>query len=142
MNQYLRAGKLLVDRLPQADIYSRCAVGLGQYELKWGTLVYMVNVDEIRYGPALNELAFVTQRADRSMTMHQRTSGYSMEDYSYAGDADPSVNPTPIPTDGLLFKLAVCVGALYDRMFGGIMPDSDPIESPDPDFPFAGYCGI
>ncbi|MCH8279720.1 MAG: hypothetical protein J4N84_12680 [Chloroflexi bacterium] len=53
-----------------------------------------------------------------------------MEDHSYDGDADPSANP--IPTDGLLFKLAVCIGGLSDRLFGGVVPDSDAVESPDP----------
>ncbi len=65
-----------------------------------------------------------------------------MEDHSYDGDADPSANPTPIPTDGLLFKLAVCIGGLYDRLFGGTVRDSDPVESEDHDYLLDWYCGI
>ena len=65
-----------------------------------------------------------------------------MGDHSYDGDADPSANPTPIPTDGLLFKLAVCIGGLYVRLFGSPVADSDPVESPDTVYPFEEYCGI
>ena len=74
--------------------------------------------------------------------MYQKTSSYSAGDHSHDGDADASINPTPVPTDGLLFKLAVCMGGLYDRLLGGIVPDSDPIESPDPDDLSGWYCGI
>ena len=65
-----------------------------------------------------------------------------MEDHSYDGDADPPANPTPIPRDGLLFMLAVYIGGLFDRLFWGTGPDGDPIESPMPDYPFDGYCGL
>ena len=77
-----------------------------------------------------------------SLSSTQRTSDYSVGDHSYDADADPSANPTPIPTDGLWFKLAVWIGGLYDRLFGGAVPDSDPVESPDPGYPFDWSCGI
>ena len=65
-----------------------------------------------------------------------------MKDHYYDGDSGPSANPTPIPTDGLLFKLAVCIRGLYVWLFGSPVADSDPVESPDPVYPFDSYCGI
>ena len=35
LNSYLRAGKMMFDRHPQATIYSHRPIGLGQDELKW-----------------------------------------------------------------------------------------------------------
>ena len=107
----------------------------------------MGNIDETRYDPALDESAFVKQRRDRLMTMHQRmsgysTSGYSIEDHSCDGEAERSTNPTPIPTDGLLFKLAVCIGGVSDRLFGCTGPDCDPIGPAKTDYPLDGYCGF
>ena len=90
----------------------------------------------------MDEPAFVKQHTDRQITMLQRTSDYSVRDHSYDASADPPANPTLIATDGLWFKLAVWIGGLYDRLFGGAVPDSDPVESPGPDYPFFWSCGI
>jgi len=109
----------MVDRHPRASIYCHRAIGLGRDELKWEPLVHMGNYDGNRYGLALDSPAFVKQYTDGQMTMHHRTPGYFTGDHSFDGDADPSAIPSPIPTDGLLFKLAVCIGGLNERLFGG-----------------------
>ena len=130
----------MVDRRPRANVYSRCAIGLSRDELRWKNSGPYGKCRRQSLSLALDELAFVKQHTGGQMTMRQRTSGYSMEDHRYDGDADPSANP--IPTDGLLFKLAVCIGSLSDRLFGGAVPESDPVESPDPDYALDWYCGI
>lgn len=131
---------MMVDRHPQAGIYSHRAIGLGRDELNGKFWFIWGNFDGIRYVLGLDESPFVKQHTGRLMPMQHRTSVYSTEDHSYDGDADPSDNP--IPTDGLLFMLAVCIGGLYDRLFGGTVPDGDTVEPPEPDYPFGGYCGI
>ena len=57
-----------------------------------------------------------------------------MGDHSYEGDPDPSANPSPLLTDGILFMLAGCIGAMYDRLFGCTVSDSDPVDPPDHDY--------
>ena len=76
------------------------------------------------------------------MTTHQQRLGDSMRDESYDEGADRSESPSPIPTDGLLFKLAECISGLAVRWFGSVEPDSDPVVSPEPDYPLGWYCGI
>ena len=67
-----------------------------------------------------------------------------MGDHSYGGVySDTSAYPSPIPitTGGLLFKLTMSIGRLFDRLFGCVVPDSDPVESPDLHYTFDSYCG-
>ncbi len=65
-----------------------------------------------------------------------------MKDESYDRGADRSDGGIPIPSDGLLFKLAVYIASLSVRWFGSVEPDTDPVESPDPVYPFNGYLGF
>ena len=46
----------------------------------------------------------------------------------------------PMLTDGLLFKLAGGVCAVYERLFGGHSSHSDLIQQPGTNYPFCGAC--
>ena len=46
----------------------------------------------------------------------------------------------PMLTEGLLFKLASGICAVYERLFGRHSSDSDLIQEPDADYPFCGAC--
>lgn len=48
----------------------------------------------------------------------------------------------PVPTDGLLFKLATYISALFDRAFGTTVYDLDSVEGADSGYPICGPCCI